>query len=531
MSNNPARRLAAFFGWKDGVPGYTANTVFSQQKLLDVTAQDVVDFLKIKAFHTLTPEGERPKIYCRSDNLKKYKSGISVFMPRKNMKWDPVTLTGNPTMSCEVNDLIRYVERAEVQGWGAPDQSRRALEWSEFINVLLCIRTFFATGTGATRALIYPLLAILTLQWQLIGRIDDVMQLEKSCIARCYAYDFALTAQIKVSKTTKKKQDSRTQIIFGAMEPLVCPLLNLAVFLESESTAGTLLLFGQRSARSVQDAMRSIWDCPFFRKIRSGLLGTHSFRKGAATFASRCGMIKDWIDIRGRWAGIKRQVNTYIDVNVPYPDAKVAACLTGVRGPCKYVAKTNRGITDAFLESIVPNAVNALGADVGRVLALPLLWAAFEGGVTIDGTFYEFMPPRMAEEIKNAYFRHVGGHVMGNVVEKVGLKIRKQGDQLKISPILLKRCGGGLGVGVRNNGGDNTDNEAGDVDGAAMDVMEGSADADEEQEGGGEAEAGAGAGKDNEEEIDAIFAQINVLQHGQEELVQHINAAFCDQKR
>ena len=452
-------------------------------------------------------------------------------MPRKNMKWDPVTLTGNPTMSCEVNDLIRYVERAEVQGWGAPDQSRRALEWSEFINVLLCIRTFFATGTGATRALIYPLLAILTLQWQLIGRIDDVMQLEKSCIARCYAYDFALTAQIKVSKTTKKKQDSRTQIIFGAMEPLVCPLLNLAVFLESESTAGTLLLFGQRSARSVQDAMRSIWDCPFFRKIRSGLLGTHSFRKGAATFASRCGMIKDWIDIRGRWAGIKRQVNTYIDVNVPYPDAKVAACLTGVRGPCKYVAKTNRGITDAFLESIVPNAVNALGADVGRVLALPLLWAAFEGGVTIDGTFYEFMPPRMAEEIKNAYFRHVGGHVMGNVVEKVGLKIRKQGDQLKISPILLKRCGGGLGVGVRNNGGDNTDNEGGDVDGAAMDVMEGSADADEEQEGGGEAEAGAGAGKDNEEEIDAIFAQINVLQHGQEELVQHINAAFCYQKR
>ena len=74
--------------------------------------------------------------------------------------------------------------------------------------------------------------------------------------------------------------------------------------------------------------------------------------------------------------------------HMPYPDAKVAACLTVVCGPCKYVAKMNHGITDAFLKSIMPDAVNTLGTDVSRALALPLLWAAFEGGVIINGTFY-----------------------------------------------------------------------------------------------------------------------------------------------
>ena len=97
------------------------------------------------------------------------------------------------------------MERTEVRGEGLPDQVHHALEWAEFINVLLCIRTMFGAVAGVRRALISPLIAIPRVQWQLIACINDVMQLEKTCNSPCYAYDFALTAKRKKSKTNKKK--------------------------------------------------------------------------------------------------------------------------------------------------------------------------------------------------------------------------------------------------------------------------------------------------------------------------------------
>ena len=162
--------------------GHLHATIFPpQEKLLSVTTNDVLNlnFLQFRAFHTVTPTADSP-VLCALNTLLKYKSGISVFMPRKNsMKWDPVTLTANPTMSCEVNELTQDVQRSEVRGEGMPDQARRVPEWADFITVLLCIRTMFGVVAGARRALVFPLLTILTVQWKLIARIDDVMQLEK----------------------------------------------------------------------------------------------------------------------------------------------------------------------------------------------------------------------------------------------------------------------------------------------------------------------------------------------------------------
>ena len=54
------------------------------------------------------------------------------------------------------------------------------------------------------------------------------------------------------------------------------------------------------------------------------MLGSHSIRKYAATFAQRCGVTKDEKDIRGRWKGAGRVSNVYDDVDLPYLDAKVA---------------------------------------------------------------------------------------------------------------------------------------------------------------------------------------------------------------
>ena len=73
-------------------------------------------------------------------------------------------------------------------------------------------------------------------------------------------------------------------------------------------------------------------DSDGFRPQISGKLGTHSFRKGAATYCSRCGMRKDHVNLRGRWHSSCEQVDTYIDVKRPYPDAVIAGCLCGPTG-------------------------------------------------------------------------------------------------------------------------------------------------------------------------------------------------------
>jgi len=56
------------------------------------------------------------------------------------------------------------------------------------------------------------------------------------------------------------------------------------------------------------------------------VFGSHSLRKCAATHARRNGCSRDEIDLRGRWKHLKRQVDTYLDTSVPYPDAKVCLC-------------------------------------------------------------------------------------------------------------------------------------------------------------------------------------------------------------
>ena len=65
-------------------------------------------------------------------------------------------------------------------------------------------------------------------------------------------------------------------------------------------------------------------------EAKSLLLGTQSIPKYAATFACRCGVTKDEKDIRGQqWKGAGRVSDVYDDVELPYPDAKVAEKLCG----------------------------------------------------------------------------------------------------------------------------------------------------------------------------------------------------------
>ncbi|GMF34632.1 unnamed protein product [Phytophthora lilii] len=68
-------------------------------------------------------------------------------------------------------------------------------------------------------------------------------------------------------------------------------------------------------------------------------LGTHSLRKGAATYSSRCGVQKDYLNRRGQWRTRKAIVDVYIDNNQPLPDAVAAGSLTGPLRPCFYLLR------------------------------------------------------------------------------------------------------------------------------------------------------------------------------------------------
>ena len=68
----------------------------------------------------------------------------------------------------------------------------------------------------------------------------------------------------------------------------------------------------------------------------------------SSTHARRSGAYKDERDIRGRWKGKQRVGDRYDDVELPWPDLKVAQMLC-IGGPCKYVVKSESGVNDAFI--------------------------------------------------------------------------------------------------------------------------------------------------------------------------------------
>ena len=84
----------------------------------------------------------------------------------------------------------------------------------------------------------------------------------------------------------------------------------------------------------------------------SGALGTHSIRKLAATHTRRSGASKDERDIRGRWKGKARVGDRYDDVELPWPDIKVAQMLC-VGGACKYVITRESGVSNEFVLHVI----------------------------------------------------------------------------------------------------------------------------------------------------------------------------------
>jgi hypothetical protein len=120
----------------------------------------------------------------------------------------------------------------------------------------------------------------------------------------------------------------------------------------------------------------------------------------------------------------------------PYPDAGVAQSLYSPRGPCKYAIKDGVTIPRGFLEGISPQAFAVLGGEISEVLALPLLWDAFEDTVSVNGSTISLLFFELGKEIRQKWRLCTGAEGLSeeavNPIKKISFTVQQMGDQLMI---------------------------------------------------------------------------------------------------
>jgi len=297
---------------------------------------------------------------------------------------------GNPTRSVLVLDLIKAVKKKEVRKQGKASAARRPLEAQEFTNTINALRRC----KDSIRR--YQMVSLCSFQFHMVGRIDDCVQLKKENLKPNLRFPFTLICQLCWSKNVKDERDAPDQFLMGAMDPQYCVLLNLAIHLETE---------GMSNGSSLEND----WVFP---------LGTDNPRNA------------------------KNKAYRIIDVDLPYPDANVAAALC-IGGACKYVLKESCGVTDDWLlETVAPNILLQFPREVALTLARPLLWAVFEPH--LQG----YLPDTLTERVRSAYAFVRRLPAAANPVEKIPIIITGAEGEVYIDEIGVDLDQGAGGSGV-----------------------------------------------------------------------------------
>lgn len=418
---------------------YNITHEFAPNDLVRIQPEQLCNYITFIAYGTDKPKDTDRPINARSNTLYFVKKALSYYMPRKNVSWDTINRVGNPTRSIEVNTLIKKIRKHEVRKEGAESQAVRPLEFEEFVNILTVIRTSNLFSSGD----MYRLTSIITLQWQLIGRIDDIMKLQIRNLSFNPSHNNALCCQMTWSKNIMDERDSPTQIILPSMDDRICALLNLAVYLEStnielNTNCDFLYANGKDGDRRVRDCLKTVIESESFSKLVPGKIGTHSFRKGASTYCARSGLSKDYVTHRGRWRIGKTQVDTYIDVNRPFPDAVTSACLCGHSGPGMYTIASNANLlTDTFLVNrITPKTCRLMGKEFARVLALPIIYAATKPRDHHSGNF-DLLPIALKTKVISALSTVMDLPVdeLNGLVQKRPIVVNGYGGQVHLVPL------------------------------------------------------------------------------------------------
>jgi hypothetical protein len=248
------------------------------------------------------------------------------------MIWDEVRKEGNPTKSHAVNEIIKEVEKHEVRGTGIETKARRPMEWEEFLSLLVAARTIFCTRPEVMTLM----LAVMTLQWHFIGRIDDIMNLYTTTVFPNLRHPGCLQVKMRKSKNIRSERDMPTQIYFGSMDPLVCPILNVAIHIEmyfSCDRATKRPIFGSVKKRGFTTYLEKMISSSNFKPVKRGKLGTHSLRKGPSTYSARFGVLREWISLRGRWQGKKNKLTRILTLMCPFLMPRLRAFYAGLAAP------------------------------------------------------------------------------------------------------------------------------------------------------------------------------------------------------
>jgi hypothetical protein len=149
-----------------------------------------------------------------------------------------------------------------------------------------------------------------------------------------------------------------------------------------------------------------------------------------STYSSRAGMSMDFVKRRGRWCARKQVVDTYIDITLPYPDAKTAAVLCGPSSSCRYKARDDvEGLSRAYYLNVVAPTVNQImGEEMALLIAPAFIWAAFD----TTNSALNVMPESLCERIVNSF------PVTENPIEKIMLLVTGEGDQLRSIDLIIQ---------------------------------------------------------------------------------------------
>ena len=210
----------------DSNASYSIHTVFSSEELSSIKLQDIVAWMKLTAFGCSDAgDGDVPTCW-RSNTLVFHKKALSCFMPNKHLGWNTVSLSGNPTRSPEVNNLIKWVRCHEVCGEGVSSQARRALTLPEFRSLV------GMAPNSETFNLQVRIPCILKFQVHLIARVDDAAHVLMSELRAHGLFDYALQVCLRWMKNCLEERDAPEQIILGSSDQDFCVLTSLSIHLQ-----------------------------------------------------------------------------------------------------------------------------------------------------------------------------------------------------------------------------------------------------------------------------------------------------------
>jgi hypothetical protein len=228
---------------------------------------------------------------------------------------------------------LKGVREKEKNKEGVQSQEHRHIEMDELVHLLQIIRSNRFDDEEKVNldlAKKYSIGSVLTMQWQLIARTDTVYDVNMENIQPHPAHQGTL--QIELSWHSNKRMHQELappkQIILGSHNPFMCPLLNLAAYVEAlgldtatdfvPSLDGVCYICTERmmwvTLKEVVKSEAFTGNDQAAASATEGLdtgavkLGSHSIRKGALLYGGRCGLPKDFTNQRGRIAGNTRHL-------------------------------------------------------------------------------------------------------------------------------------------------------------------------------------------------------------------------------